>query len=138
MDLIFINPCFTVDLGLQPSPFSDHTYVLRDPEFQMPWQAENLISPKTTVDCGPITVQFFKPGSVETTLNPELFQDDRTTNPANILKVLYTEKVALKGSYPIKYRIFHSNYPLRIEELDFPFTVTVINACANPVSLLPS
>jgi len=92
----------------------------------------------TTVDCGPISVEFFRPGSVETTLNPELFQDDRATDPANILKVLYTEKVALKGSYPIKYRVFHTNYPLNTVELDFPFTVTVINACANPVSLLPS
>ena len=69
IDLVLVNPCYTVDLQLQPSPFSDQIYVLRDPEIEMSWQAENLIAPLTTVDCGPISVQFFNSIS-QTDLNP--------------------------------------------------------------------
>ena len=30
--LNFVDPCLTVDLGIQPSPFSDLTYVLSYPD----------------------------------------------------------------------------------------------------------
>lgn len=37
LKVILENPCETVDLNLQPSPFSDQTYVIRDPPFELPW-----------------------------------------------------------------------------------------------------
>ena len=47
INLILVDPCLTVDLNLQPSPFFDATYVLDEPAMQQPWQAANLILPKT-------------------------------------------------------------------------------------------
>ena len=31
IDLVLVDPCFTVDLGIQLLPFNDEVYVLRDP-----------------------------------------------------------------------------------------------------------
>ena len=56
VDLVLVDPCYTVDLQLQPNPFIDAIYVLYEPGMLQAWQAENLISPLTQVDCGPITV----------------------------------------------------------------------------------
>lgn len=136
VDLVLIDPCFTVDLGIQttPHPFSDTIYVLRDNPIEMQWKAIDLISPATSVDCGPISVEFFNDISMSA-LDPELFVDDQTLAPANIFRVLYSEDVAKKGSYPFRYRVYHTNYSLNVIEQPFPFTVTVINSCENPVSL---
>ena len=47
INLVLVDPCPTVNLGLQPSPFFDATYVLVEPAMQQPWQTANLISPQT-------------------------------------------------------------------------------------------
>ena len=76
----------------------------------MPWEAVNLINPDTTVDCGHISVEFFNDDATMTALDPLLFEDDQTGDPNNIFRVLYSEDVAKKGSYPIRYRVFLTNY----------------------------
>ena len=138
VDLVMIDPCFSVDLDVQANPFSDRIYVLRDPEIPLPWRAIDLIKPKTEVDCGPIAVEFFNDDATQSVPRSDLFLDDRSLEPDNAFKVIYAEDVALKGSYPIRYRVFHERYPLNVAEQPFPFTVTVINSCENPKSLTAS
>ena len=87
INLVLVDPCPTVDLDLQPSPLVDATYVLVEPAMQQPWKAEDLISPKTKVDCGPISVEFFNSDAAKSAINTVLFQDDRTASPNNIYLV---------------------------------------------------
>lgn len=131
VELVLVDPCFTVDLGLLPNPFADQRYVLRDPAIELPWRAaDDLINPATKVDCGPITVEFFNfDGSA---LDSAIFLDDQTNDPDNFFRVLYSEDVSKKGSYPIRYRVYHENYPLNVVEQPFPFVVTLINSCEDP------
>ena len=84
-------------------------YVLRDPAIAVPYLGADLIDPATDVNCGPITVEFFNHDT--TALEPALFLDDQSADPFNIFRVIYAEDVLLKGSYPIRYRVYHTNYP---------------------------
>ena len=59
INLLLVDPCPTVDLGLKQSPFINTSYVLVEPAMQQPWKVDDLISPQTLVDCGPISVEFF-------------------------------------------------------------------------------
>ena len=111
IDLVLVNPCFTVDLGIQTNPFPDSVYVLRDPEIALAWQAVDLIQPATTVDCGSISVEFFNDDIAKSALAVP-FKDDRATTPDNFFRVLYSEDVGHKGSYPFRYRVYHTDYPL--------------------------
>lgn len=81
---------------------------------EQPWQPADLISPLTTVDCGPITVEFFNDDAGRTALDPVLFEDNRATSPNNVFKVLYSEDASKKGSHPLRYRVYHTNYPLNV------------------------
>ena len=135
VDLTLVNPCFTVDLRYQPNPFSDHVYVLRDPMIELDWQAVDLINPDTTVDCGHISVEFFNDDAGLTALDPDLFIDDQKGDPDNIFRIIYAEDISKKGSYPIRYRVFPTDYSSNVVEQPFPFVVTVINQCENPFSI---
>lgn len=95
-----------------------------------------MIDPDTLVDCGLITVEFYNDDVGMTALNAEIFVDDQSASPNNAFRVLYSENVALKGSYKFKYRVYHANYPANVAVQPFPFTITVINSCENPVSLV--
>ena len=43
VNLVLVDPCPMVSLGLQPSPFIDASYMLYEPTVQQTWQAANLI-----------------------------------------------------------------------------------------------
>ena len=135
VDFVFVDPCFIVDLQLQPSPFADATYNLRDPAMTQPWKAAQLISPLTAVDCGPITVEFINGVDDSSVLEPGLLLDDRTLDPDNEFTTLYTEDVTKEGAYPVRYRVYHSNYPGNVVEQTATFTITVVEPCLNPVSV---
>ena len=87
VDIVLVNPCFTVDLDIQPSPFEDREYVLQDPEIEYVWNTADLVSPKTAVDCGPLSVEFFESADPLTNPRSDIFKDDRTNDPANSFKV---------------------------------------------------
>ena len=110
INLVLVDPCPTVDLNLQPSPFFDATYVLDEPAMQQPWQAANLITPQTKVDCGPISVEFFNDDATKSAINTVLFKDDRTTSPKNFFRILFNNNPLTIGSYLIRYRVFHTDY----------------------------
>ena len=69
-----------------------------------------MITKATLVDCGAITVEFFNDDVSETNLDSVIFLDDRTTAGAYTLATKYTEDVAKANDYPIKYRVYHTNY----------------------------
>lgn len=116
VDIVLVDPCDTVDLGIQASPFVDHTYVLRDAQHEQPWVAQNLIAPATQADCGPVTVEFFNDDAGKTLLDASLLNEGVTGPADSIFKVLYTEDELKKGSYPIRYRVYHTNYPANVVE----------------------
>ena len=51
---------------------------------------------------------------------------------------MYTEDVLKKGSYPIKYRVYHTLYPANIVTLAAPFTIQIMDPCDAPVSVTAS
>ena len=58
--MTLVDPCPTTVLTIiDPDPFEDKTYNLRDPQIDQFWDIDNLITKATLVDCGPITVEFF-------------------------------------------------------------------------------
>ena len=77
-----------------------------------------MISPATTVDCGPITVEFFNDDTGKTAIDPALYLDDQTAGggASHFFSVLYSEDVSKKGSYPFKYRVYYSDYPANESE----------------------
>lgn len=135
VDLVLVDPCFTVNLQLQPSPFTDVSYTLRDDPVSQPWTTEDLISPLTQVNCGPITVELINDLDGSGALEPNLIIDDRTLAPPNQFTVLYTEDVSKHGAYPLSYRVYYTNYPGNVVEQLTPFTVSVVDPCLNPVSV---
>ena len=52
--------------------------------------------------------------------------------------VQYTEDVTKANAYPIKYRVYHTNYNTNVVTLADPFVITVIDPCDQPVSLTAS
>ena len=91
----------------------------------------------TAVDCGALTVEFFNDDTGKTALDSDIFSDDRTTAGAFNLASKYTEMVGKKGTYPIKYRVYHTLYPTNVVTLTDPFTITIIDPCDKPVSVTP-
>ena len=81
IDLVLVDPCHTVDLGLQTSPFSDESYVFVEPAMAQEWQATQLIQPATLVDCGAISVEFYNADL--SAIDTVIFEDDRSAAPTN-------------------------------------------------------
>ena len=81
VDIVLVDPCFTVDLDIQPNSFEDREYVLRDPEMAYAWEAADLVSHKTKVDCGPLSVEFFESSDPSTNPRSDIFLDDRSNDP---------------------------------------------------------
>ena len=102
------------------------------------WNLDNLLSKETLVDCGPISVEFFNDDGSETNLDTDLFLDDRTNIDSYNLASIITDVVAKKGIYPIKYRVYHSNYIKNIVTLEDPFTVEIKDPCENDATITSS
>ena len=68
-------------------------------------------------------------------LDSVLFLDDRSTSGAFNLANKYTELVAKKGKYPIKYRVYHTIYITNVVTLFLPFVNTVVDPCENDASI---
>ena len=136
IDLVLVDPCPSVALNLQSSPFQDNVYVLRDPQHEQVYVKSDLISPDTQVDCGATVIEFFIDDASKSTLDVAVFEDGTTTD--SVFKVLYNEDILKRGSYAIKYRVYQAGYASNFVESDFPFVITLINPCENPNTILPS
>ena len=73
-----------------------------------------------------------------TALDGALFDDDRSTAPNNFFRTLYNEDENLASSYPIRYRVFHTNYDTNVAEQMDAFTINIITDCSNPVFITES
>ena len=102
------------------------------------WNINNLISKDTLVDCGPISVEFFNDDVSNTALDTDLFLDDRTNTGSYNLASIIIDDISKKGMYPIKYRVYHSNYQSNIVTLEEPFTLEIIDPCDDIVRLTAS
>ena len=111
VNLKFVNPCNSeIELQLRPMPFNDETYVLYLQSPEWAWTPDELVFYDHNVNCGSFSFEFFNSLDMGSPLESELFLDDRSNEPDNIFKVLYSENVALKGSYPIRYRAWLTDY----------------------------
>ena len=61
------------------------------------------------MDCGGLTVEFFNDDASESSLDTDIFLDDRTVDAFQFTS-LYSEVVAKADVYPIKYRVYHTLY----------------------------
>ena len=73
-----------------------------------------------------------------TALDIDLFLDDRTNTDSYNLASIITDDISKKGMYPIKYRVYHSNYQSNIVTLEVPFTVEIIDPCENDATIISS
>ena len=137
--MTLVDPCLTTQLTIiDPDPFEDQTYILRAAQIDQIWNIDNLITKDTLVDCGALTVEFFNDDTDQSDLNAEIFLDDRTTASAFNLAVKPTEDTAKANEYPIKYRVYHTNYSPNIVTLAIPFVITTSDPCDKPVGLTES
>ena len=87
--MVIENPCPNVSFFLKPNPFEDITYMLRDPQVNMPWVLDDLVNVFTLVDCGALSVTFFNADTTNTPFDVTLFTDFRDTT-SNEFQVLLT------------------------------------------------
>jgi len=127
------DPCPDVNFSLKANPFSDSTYVLRDPEIGLPWVINGLVENLPIVDCGAMKVTFFNDDVGQTLLDITIFED-----ASNNFKVKYNEDVLVKGTYPLTYQVEYVNYGTIFQVQTVPFTVTIIDPCDEPVSVTPA
>ena len=59
MELLLVDPCFTVDLQLELSPFIDETENLGAFESTQSWDLAPLHTIDTQVDCGSYELEFY-------------------------------------------------------------------------------
>lgn len=111
-----VDPCPNTLLTIvEPDPFEDDTYVLRAAQKDTIFDLNSLITRATLVDCGPLTMEWFNDD--ESTLDPELFYYDTSAGPAaNKFSVLYSQNTLKKGSYPMRYKVYHNLYPGNVVE----------------------
>ena len=114
-----VDPCLTTILTIvDPDPFDNQNYILRDPQMDTIFDINSLMTKGTLVDCGPVTLEWFNDDGKP--LDSTLFKYDTTiisNDPTqHNLATLYTEDPIKKGSYLIRYRMFHDNYPLNVVE----------------------
>ena len=102
------------------------------------WDIDNLITKATLVDCGGLSVEFFNDDASQTSLDTDIFLDDRATGGAFNLASKYTEDVGKTKSYNLKYRVYHTSYDQNVVTLAEPFSILVADPCDAPVSLTPS
>ena len=81
--MVLVDPCPTATLTLKMNPFSDSTYNLWDPEQSQSWLYTDLFTVDTLVDCGDITVVFFKDDASGLTPDATIFRDDRDASTNN-------------------------------------------------------
>ena len=88
----------------------------------------------TLVDCGAHTIKFFNDQDLGP-LDSNLFELILTDQESS-LTVMYTEDLKVTGSYDFRYLIYYDNYPEVGEEQFKPFTVTIVDPCITPKSLV--
>ena len=90
--MTLVDPCLTTELNIiEPDPFENLTYTLRDPQINQFWDIDNLITKDTKIDCGPLTVSFFNVDKGKSALDSSLFLDDRRVPGAFNLAILNTD-----------------------------------------------
>jgi hypothetical protein len=105
-----VDPCPTASLTLQEGIFADMEYFLRDSSSSETFTTSSMLSSSTPADCGPITVEFYNDNLSKSALDAELFNIDASSEPQS-LSVLETQDLGKVGSYTLKYRAYHTNYP---------------------------
>ena len=86
------------------------------------------------MDCGPLTVNFFNDDVAKSALDASIFADIRETG-AYKFRNLYTEDTTKKGSYPIKFSAYYTNYSSNEITLTTPFIITIVDPCDVPSSV---
>ena len=84
------------------------------------------------MDCGPISVEFYNDDATKSQLDAAIFRDDRDASTNNNFVVQYSEDVAIRGAYPIRFKTFFTSYPANFVESVTPFVITILDPCDEP------
>ena len=78
--------------------------------------------------CGPLMVEFFNDDANQTDLDPTLFH---AISDGQLHYFSVMESANKPEAYPIKYRVFFLDYLDLVYEYPTPFTITLVDDCAN-------
>jgi len=132
--MTLVDPCPTTTLTIN-SPFVPKLYTLRDPQIDQSWNINSIVSKATAVDCGPLAVDFFNDDATESSLDTSIFADIRVNTGDFKFINLYTEDTSKKGTYPIKFRAYYTEYISNVVTLPNAFVTTIIDPCDKPTSV---
>jgi hypothetical protein len=107
-----VDPCLTTALTLGANPFAGYTeHNLGQNTQSLPWNKTGLLTKSTSIDCGPIIVEFYNSnGSI---VDPTLFDDTRNGDQtANNFNILETDDNLKVGIYNLKYKVYYQDAPL--------------------------
>lgn len=63
-------------------------YILRDPQIDYPWSLSTITTEtQVTYNCGTISVAIFMNDGLESSIDPAIFNDNRSLNPTNVFTV---------------------------------------------------
>ena len=108
--MTLVDPCPEAVLTLLPSPFEDTVAWRREASIQE-WTISDLVISSTSIDCGPISVDFFNNNALKSELDSSVFFDDRSGSLTNTFTVLQADEVTQNMEFPICYRLHYINYP---------------------------
>ena len=95
-----------------------------------------MISEDTWISCGPITFEFYLNDGSYTSLDPLIFEDERSKVPYEF-KYLHTTNLDHIGTYEIVCIAYYANYKMTNAE-SLPFTVEIVQACPIVTSFTAS
>ena len=135
--MTLVDPCLTTQLTIKnPAPFFEQDYILRDSQMNRFWDLDTIVSRKTPVDCGSITVKFIDTNTTAVP-DPLVFLDDRTRPNAFNYASLKIQDVDKRGLYLIQYTVYYTNYAFNSATSNI-MKITVVDPCDDPVSMTSS
>ena len=74
--------------------------------------------------------------SDKSAIDPTLFEVDRSSGPTHEFTTLNSFDVTKRGAYSFGYKVYHTNYPDNSFEVSPTFTITIVSACEDPISII--
>lgn len=107
-DMDLINPCSTATITINQNPFNSVTPFIYEigsaSSLDITYNQATLVSTTTTVDCGPIVINFYQQNGAP--YDTTVFSEDRVNPSASkfITGTLQTTQFAKAGDYPLRWK----------------------------------
>lgn len=136
--LTIADPCIDqITLSIPGVHFVDTSYLLGATETMQAWDKMiDLVNTDEWVNCGNILIEFFYDDGVPTPVDPLIFDDVRTASGGEFT-FLQTIDFDHIGVYDIIYEAYYESY-VAVKVVSSAFQVEILDACPQPLSILPS